>query len=299
MAWQGKGMSRVAYDSIAGTGMGSIGSATVSTNKNSTSAKIREKQNKNRKKKKLNYNSREISSQILRSVKSEIASIVLIRAKVKVGVLKRCFGTGEYNDREVIAAITHAQRMVNCAKMKVNHLKEEEQQGHSNKKEQAKNKQQKRNEIKRKVSQKERELENKIEQEKMEQVRKEKMNHQELIRKKKMHRNRELSKIQEADMKYLKDQADSNRTDTSFQTDYSGVSLELSMAAMGLQELQLSAHAAELMEKQLEQEIEMQIEMQMQAEGISSTACLGADTSAVQDTAVDGAVPTMSFDVSI
>lgn len=261
---------------------------TANKKENLTLAKIREKQKNSRKKKKLKYNSREISSQILRSVKSEIASVVLIRAKIKVGVLKRCLGTGEYNDREVAAAIAHAQRMVNCAKMKVNHLKEEEEQGNQNQKEQAENKRQKKSEIKRKISQKERELENKIAQEKMEQVRKEKMNRQELIRKKKMHRNRELSKIQEADMKYLKDKTEEN--DTSSQTDYSGVSLELSMAAMGLQELQLSAHAVELMEKQLEQEIEMQIE------GVSFVECSTVDTGAVVE---EGTIAAGSFDVSI
>ncbi len=280
-----------------GTEMNRSITGTVGGNENLTLAKIREKQNKNRKKKKLSYNSREISSQILRSVKSEIASVVLVRAKMKVGVLKRCLGTGEYNDREVAAAVAHAQRMVTCAKMKVKHLREEEEQGKQNKKEQAENRQQKKSEIKRRVSQKEREIESKIAQEKIEQVRKEKMQHQDLIRKKKMHRNKELSKIQEADMKYLKDKTEGS--EDSSQTDYSGVSLELSMAAMGMQELQMSAHAAELMEKQLEQEIEMQVEMQMQMEGMALVDGFAADVGTVPDAAGEGAVGGGSFDISV
>lgn len=277
----------------AGMGMSGIGNATVSVRGRSNSDKKRIKQKKEQKKKELNYNSREISSQILRAVKSGTAAIVLVRAKMKVSVLKQCLGTGQYNDREVLAAVAHAQRMVGCAKMKLNHLKEEEEEGHSNEKEKANNRQQKKNEIKRRVSQKERELESKIAQEKMQQIRKEKMHRQELIRKKKMHRNKELSKIQEADMKYLKEKSESS---DSSQADNYGVSLELSMSAMGLQELQLSEHAIELMEQQLEQEIAMQV----QAEGgaFVSSDCSGADMGSGQDFG-GGVVSDVSFDVSI
>lgn len=292
----------MAYDISTGMGtsIGSMGNLSVSTKRKSASNSKRIMQSKNRnkmKKKQLNYNPREISDQILRAAKAESASFVLVRAKMKVGVLKRCIGTGQYDDRELFAAITHAQRMVNCAKLKVKNLKEEEQQGHKNEQEQADNRRQKKSEIKRRVSQKEQELKQKLEQEKMQLIRKEKMHRRELIRKQKMHRSEELSKIQDADMKYLKDKTGQSN---SSQTDYSGVSLELSSAAMGLQELQLSEHAMKLAEQQLEQEIEMQIEMQMQAEGISSAAYSTAGIEGMPDAvSADGAVPAATIDISI
>lgn len=294
-----KGLREMANDIIAGMGTsaGQMGTVSVRTRKGTASDKKRAAQKKNLRKKQLNYNTREISSQILQAVKSEIASIVLIRAKMKVGVLKRCLGTGQYNDREVTAAITHAQRMVNCAKLKVKNLKEEEEQGHDNEKERANHKLQKKSEIKRRVSQKEQELKNKIAIEKMQQVRKEKMQRQELMRRKKMHRSQELAKIQEADMKYLKDKTESENS--SSEINYSGVSLELSAAAMGLQELRLSEHALKLEEQQLEQEIKMQVEMQMQAEGGSFEGYSGMDTGAGQDVAADGGVAAVSIDISI
>lgn len=248
--------------------------------------------------KQLNYNSREISSQLLRASKVRNASIVLIRAKTKVGVLKRCLGTGQYNDREVLAAVVHAQRMVNCAQLKVRNLKEEEQLKHKNEKEQAESKQQRKNEVKRRVSQKEQALKSKLAMEEMQQARKEKKKRQELCRKRKLHRNQEYGKITEADMKYLKDRTENGGY--SVRPDYSGVSLELSNAAMSLSELQLSAKAMQMTEQQIEQEIEMQVELQMQAEGISSAAFSAADTGSMQGmAAAESTASAGTFDVSI
>ena len=79
-----------------------------------------------KKKKNLKYNAREISGQLLRSVKSVSAGQVLIRAKGKVAQLQRCAATGDYDERAVSAALNHAKRMVKAAKMKVKHLKSEE-----------------------------------------------------------------------------------------------------------------------------------------------------------------------------
>lgn len=280
-------------------GMGNIGNATIHI-KNKTASHtrtqtIRKISRKKSKTKQLNYNTREISSQLLRAVKSRSASIVLVRAKTKVGVLKRCLGTGQYNDREVLAAIAHAQRIVNCAKLKVKNLKEEEQQKHKNEEEQVNAKQQIKNEIKHKVSQKERELENKIALERMQQLRKEKTKRQELIRKRKMHRNEELRKIQEADMKYLKEKT--GKSDYS-QSDFSGARLELSGAAMRLNELRLSEHAIALAEQQIEQEIEEQVEMQ--AEGLSLGTSSAADGGIIPKMpTTDSTVSAAAIDISI
>jgi len=262
---------------------------------NTSVRSIQNKNTKKQKKKKLNYNSREISSQLVRASKTGTASIVLVRAKTKVGVLKRCLGTGQYNDREVLAAVAHAQRMVNCAQLKVRNLKEEEQIKRKNEKEQEENRFKKKNEIKRKVGQKERELKNKIEMEKLQLSRKEKMQQQELCRKKRMNRSRELGKINEADMKYLKEK--SENSEDSQQPDYNGVSLELSNLAMSLSELQMSGQAIKVTEQQLEQEIEMQIEMQMQAEGMSTIELSAIDTGTAAIS--DSTVSMESFDVSI
>ncbi len=140
--------------------------------------------------KKLKYNSREISSQLVRAKKSQNASIVLIRAKGKLGTLQRALASGDYNEKEVRSAIAHAKRIVECSRMKVRNLKEEEQM----------------------VKQKKQKLEEKILQ-------------QELIKKQRMHRNRERGKISEADMKYIEDQMKNSHMQTDIWD--TGVSLEL------------------------------------------------------------------------
>lgn len=79
-----------------------------------------------KKKKRLKYNSREISGQLVRATKAVGAGQVLIRAKGKVAQLQRCAATGDYDSKEMSAALNHANRMVKAAKMKVKHLKSEE-----------------------------------------------------------------------------------------------------------------------------------------------------------------------------
>lgn len=82
--------------------------------------------NAQKKKKSLKYNSREISGQLVRATKSVGAGQVLIRAKGKVAQLQRCAASGNYDEKEISAALNHANRMVKAAKMKVKHLKSEE-----------------------------------------------------------------------------------------------------------------------------------------------------------------------------
>lgn len=77
-------------------------------------------------KKSLSYNPKEISSQILRARKTVGASQVLSRARAKLAMLKRAQATGEYDSAEIENAIAHAKRMVECADMKVNNLREED-----------------------------------------------------------------------------------------------------------------------------------------------------------------------------
>lgn len=77
-------------------------------------------------KKSLSYNPKEISSQIMRAKKAVRASQVLSRARAKLAMLKRAQATGEYDLVELENAIAHAKRMIDCASMKVNNLREED-----------------------------------------------------------------------------------------------------------------------------------------------------------------------------
>lgn len=154
-------------------------------------------------KKALNYNPKEISSQLLRAGKSRSASAVLSKAKSRVSNLKRCLGTGEYNDSEVRTALAHAKRMVKCAQTKVTHLKEEENLQHKQERQTSEKKRRQKNELKRRIHQKEQNLEQKFTTEQIVQSQKQKRNQQELLQKRKTHRREEQGKIAEADLKYL------------------------------------------------------------------------------------------------
>ncbi len=204
-----------------------------------------------RKKKKLNYNSREISGQLIRAKKARSASGVLASAKTKVGTLSRCLGTGQYDDAEVRVALAHARRMVKCAETKVRNLKEEEMLQHKYEREKMAKEQQKKGEIKRRVRQKEQDLRQKMATEELQQVHREKMKRQEILRKRRQHRDQEQNKISEADMKYLRDtinyMRDSGRVDTT------AVSLDLTDAAIMMSELQMT-------EAQIEQQVELEVE---------------------------------------
>lgn len=84
------------------------------------------KQTKKKAKKKLKYNSREIATQLAQATRSIGAGQVLIRASDKLAQLQKMAVTGDYDMNEMRAAIVHARSMVNCARLKKNHLLEEE-----------------------------------------------------------------------------------------------------------------------------------------------------------------------------
>ncbi len=228
-----------------------LGQAAVS-NANRSAGGMRSGSSNKTKKKALNYNPREISSQIVRASKARSASVVLVRAKSKVGVLARCLGTGQYNDGEVRAAIAHAKRVVRCAQLKVNNLKEEERLKKRNDKEQEVGRKQKKNELKRRTYQKEQALRTKIALKETQQVLKEKTRKQELMQKRRLHRNEENGKLIEADMKYLEEQSNAGANTGAYA---GGVTMDLSMEAMILSEIRLSEHALELLEQQAVQDM--------------------------------------------
>lgn len=78
------------------------------------------------KKKKLHYNSKEIPAQLLNARKSTTASSVLGRARSMLNRLKALAASGKYDENEVKIAVAHADKVVRCAEMKAQNLREEE-----------------------------------------------------------------------------------------------------------------------------------------------------------------------------
>lgn len=234
--------------SVNGSSAGSLNSAmsgvSLSTGKNSVTSSAGGF-TKSTTKKALNYNSKEISSQLMRAHKSRNASMVLSRAKSKVSMLRRCLGTGQYNDNEVRIALAHANKMVKTAQMKVTNLKEEEQMKKSLEREHKNEERQQKNEMKRRVSQKQKDIKLKAQLEENQQVLKEKSMRQEILRKRRLHRNSERNSVNEADMEYLKNKMDEQK---GCYVDTSGVMVEFSAQAV---ELQMSEHAMQVAEEQL------------------------------------------------
>ncbi len=245
---------------------GTIGNAAVVTTRSSTVNKTRNNQAR-KPKKQLKYNPREISSQLALAKKSRNSAVVLARARIKVGVLQQAYASGQYNQSEVRIAIAHAKRMVECARVKTNNLKEEEILKRRNDRDHNNGEQKKRNEIKRRVRQKEQGLKVKVSLEESQQVLKEKARKQQLLQKRRMHRNDEQRRITEADMKYLEDQIRNNQSDKYVR--YEGVSLDLSSAAAQMAELQQ-------LEQQIEREVEMEVELEYAAVDTGNTSSAAA-----------------------
>ena len=242
-------------------------------------------------KKKLNYNPREISSQLIRAGKSRNAGIVLVRAKGKLSALHQALASGQYNDREVRTAIAHARRMVECSRIKVRNLREEEMLKSRNDRDHRNGEQKKRNEVKRRVRKKEQDMKVKMALEENQRVLKEKTQQQILMQKRRMHRNSERGKITEAHMKYLEDQMKENQNEHV--QSYDGVSLELSYSASQMSELKM-------LEQQIQQEAELEVELEfaaMDASGAAalSSAALGASAPGGESVSAEAA----SVDISI
>lgn len=82
-----------------------------------------------KKTKKLQYNFKQISTQILRTKKAFSAGQAVSMARQMAAGLRRKVVTGEYDETELRHAIEHAERMVRIAKKKKKHLQEEENAG--------------------------------------------------------------------------------------------------------------------------------------------------------------------------
>ncbi len=78
------------------------------------------------KKKKLKYNFNEVASQLMRAKTSGNANQIAAKASTKVAMLRKMRKSGEYDDKDLEAAIIHAEQMARVAKKRVKHLQEEE-----------------------------------------------------------------------------------------------------------------------------------------------------------------------------
>ena len=219
-------------------------------------------------KKKLDYNYREISGQLIQARKSQSAAIVLTRAKGKLALLMRKAGTGQYDQRAVSNAVTHARRMVRCAQMKMRNLKSEEEEKRMHENEHGGDGRRTQSEAKRRAAGKERHLEAKIAQKELQQMARVKRERGEMMRKRRQHRSQEISKIMEADMKYVKGEIERSQSAGSSTVRPEAV-LDLSAEAAAIAELQ-----------RLEQERQM-AEQEIEAEAAAETAMDGGDVTAL------------------
>ena len=213
-----------------------------------------------RAKKPLNYNHREISAQLMRAKRAQNAASVVTSAKRKLATLQRQAGSGQYDTKQMASAIAHARRMVRCAQLKMRNLREEEQEQRAKSREDGAQDQKMRNEIRRRVAQKERELESKLAIEQMQQVAEKKRRKNELVQKQRMHRNQERSRIQEADMKYIKSMMDRDRAADAGNSGGGGAVFDLSMEAAAMREVQMLEQAQQAAEMEAAAEMMAEVE---------------------------------------
>lgn len=243
----------ISFGSVTVTQSGAGKSVGAGSTGNAGAVRFTQTKQAKTKKKKLNYNKREVSSQVLRATKLSSASRALATARTKVGTLRRCLGTGQYDDDEVRAAITHAERIVKTAKQKISNLKEEQLKAKHAAREKRSG------ELKQQVKKQRLNVQRQQVKQEMqaEQTRAEQKAKEEELRYKQMkrrHRGEELAEVTEADLKYLKDMerlrrygnAESGRQDTS------AVTLEIGDSAMRLSELQRTEQALKYEEMQMD-----------------------------------------------
>lgn len=229
--------------------------ATIRTSRSSNSSK-----SSNKKKKPLQYNFKQISSQIMLSKTPANARKVLTKARGKVAELLRKQNSGNFDDRELRAAIVHAKKMERIAKKRMKHLQQEEDaKQNNNQSDNIEDQELEMEDIFRndELDEKEviddellkimEELQTLMEEsmddlmdsltdeaefndlvEEVAGIIEEELEPEELDRLKKKHRADELREIAEADMKYLRALFDKLEKDKQSSPINSGVSLELS-----------------------------------------------------------------------
>ena len=188
--------------------------------------------------------------------------------------------------------------MVRCAQLKVRNLREEEREQQSAQKENNGKSQQKEHEVKRRVAQKERQLKQKVSIENTQEVLRQKKKKNEMAQKQQRHRSQERGKIAEADFKYIKSQLEDGKGfggGSSYCED-SGITLDISDAAMSMAELEMMA------QNQIEAEAEVEAEMSLTDGGTLAVTTAGAVTAGSGAGTAPDATPAtagVSVDVSV
>lgn len=234
-------------------------------------------------KKKLNYNPREISGQLLRAKKWRGATIVLIRARGKLGVLLRAQASGEYDEAEIEAAIAHAKKMAECARLKAGNLKEEEIVRRKNEREHNGQEIRRKANGRRLAKKRTKAAETEAAMEEGSHALDEKLRRQLLRQKRRMHRIEEDRRIFKADMEYLEEQVKRGQEGGTVQ--YGGAVLDLSGEAVSLSELAM-------MEKQMMQQ-------EMYEQDLSLAAAESGGTAAFSGTAGEVMPQPASFNITI
>ena len=183
--------------------------------------------------------------------------------------------------------------MVECAQLKVRHLKQEEIENRKYKSENKSEVTQKKGEIKRRAANKERELKEKIAIEEIQNVQKEKAKRIEIRQKRNSHRRQEQSKISEADMKYIKDQME-NRNTSDISPD-SGVIVSLSAESTNLQ----LTEAQIKMQAQQDAELETDQTMSGVTDTLSQGTSVAYTGASAQTAPAAGQSPVENINISI
>ncbi len=111
---------------IGGTNNSNVRSITLKNADGTAAGTISITKPKTGKKKKLQYNFKEISTQLMRTRSAGGARQVASKARGIVAMLRKKMKTGEYDDKELEAAIEHAKQMEKVAKKRAKHLQEEQ-----------------------------------------------------------------------------------------------------------------------------------------------------------------------------
>lgn len=193
------------------------------------------------KKKSLNYNHREISQRILRASKPASAATVLASARSKLGSLRRCQGTGQYNEQELTNAIIHARRMVQCASKKVQNLKGEEIEKKRLERRSSTEDTVRKVEARQRIERKEQQLKQELLQKETMQMQKEKREWMELKQKEKWNRNNERSKVNDANMKYIKGKLSIMQQQGQASNSSEILRLQASLEELGREQMRLQA----------------------------------------------------------
>lgn len=92
-----------------------------------------EAREKNKNKKKMNYSYRRVSAVISGAKTNTQASLALSTATANLSMVKRMAASGKYQEKDVLLAVAHAQKMVRTARKKCTNIKMEVQQKKRNK----------------------------------------------------------------------------------------------------------------------------------------------------------------------